>query len=700
MTETESISLSVLSNTEKNKSKEIKWTNDNDYPIRCPQCCSICLLDSFNISEEKFVIKCENQHENIFNSFNEFSAHVIKNLNKIICNKCQCDTTPDLNNMERCNECFLIFCKNCISEHKEKHENSMELDKIDTFCYRHNLRNDYFNNDTKYHICKKCYDEQTKDKFLINYEDYLKTEELFADIDSIDERHKHFENEMQNYKKLMKSIDDWEKSLLNKLNKLKNSLNNYYDLKKAIIEHLFNDDNYDKYNNNFYVLSNYEMFTDLNQIESFVGVANFDIKKNKDKNFVQKSGIFLNLINDFLIKSQDIKQDKIRNLLLEKNRNNIKKEEEKSKLKLSDMKSKNKYKFTNDIKCFTVINEKYIILGCDKGEVNIYESKTSNNENAISKKLSIKEFKNPIKFICEIDNNIIAISDKIGNIKIIEFNEDATNYSLIQEIKSEENKTVHTMIYLPILSYYKNRHHFCMANRNNIFIYKSNKQPKNLFILKENYHDTIQEISIEQPTFIFQESNTLPKESLQNNQNNNDLLSFNLINKKNIYFQIYSLIEINEKYIAAACFNSEDNSYSIKFFDVNNNFELKKSINTKAISGGSYIMNLVENRKVLVIGCINGFQLISTKDLRATNSVKLNMSIISIGVLYDNTLICCTIEDKTNFKQIIEFRYNADSDRILKSDDHVKLESEIWDLKCFNKKIYYILNSSLNIFEK
>jgi len=700
MTETESISISVLSNTEKNKPKETERTNNNNYPIRCPICCSICLLDIFNISEEKFVIKCENQHKNEFNSFNEFSAHTIKNLNEIICNNCKCENNLDLNNMERCNDCFLVFCKNCISGHKEAHENSMELDKIDTYCYRHKMRNEYFNNDTKYHICKKCYDEQTNDKILINYEDYLKIEELFPDKNSIDERYKLFKKEVEESQKLIKSINEWKESLLNKINKLNNSLINYFNLKRAIIENLVNNDNYEKYKNNFYVLSNYEMFTYIEEIESFVDIANYDIEKNRGKDFSLKSDIFIKLINDFLTKLQDFNQDKVRNSLLATNRNNIKKEEEKSKLKLSDMKSKNKYTFPNDIKCFTVINDKYFVLGCDKGEVNFYEYKTSNDKNALSKKLSIKNFKNPIKFICEIDSNTIAISDKIGYIKIIEFNEDATNYSLIQEIKSEGNKTIHSMIYLPILSYYKNRHHFCMANSNNIFIYKSNKQPKNLLILKENYHDTIQEISIEQPTFIFQESNIIPKETLQNNQNKNDFLSFNLINKINIDDEIYSLIEINEKYIAAACFNSEDNFYSVKFFDVNNNFELKKSINTKAISGGSYIMNLVENRKVLVVGCYNGFQLISTKNLSATNSIDFNMSIISIGVLYDNTLICCGIEEKTNFKQIIEFRYNAEIDLILKSDDNVKLESEVWDLKCFNEKIYYILNSSLNIFEK
>jgi hypothetical protein len=340
-----------------------------------------------------------------------------------------------------------------------------------------------------------------------------------------------------------------------------------------------------------------------------------------------------------------------------------------------------------NIKCFTVINnDKHIILGSDVGDIVIYESSILNGEKVIKKRLNIKEFKNPIKFICEIDNNTIAVSDKTSNIKIIELNENLTTYSIIQEIKSDE-KTAYAMIYLPILSYNKNRHHFCMANSNYIFIYKSNKKPKNLLILKENYHDIIEEMSIEQPIPNIQESKI-----------NNDSLSFNLIKNKILNAEAYSLIEINEKYIAAACIGLDKNSY-IKFFDISKNFVLKKDILTDMICGGNYIMNLVENRKVLIVGYNKGFCLISTKTLEIINNVEINLSIISIGILYDNTMVCCTIDDK-NLKKLIEFRYIPDSYNIEASDGSIKLKEEIWDLKCFNNIIYFLFKSSLNIFQK
>ena len=129
----------------------------------------------------------------------------------------------DLNNMERCNNCFLVFCKKCMSEHKEKegHTNSIELDKIDTFCYRHNIRNEYFNNDSKYHICKECYNKLTEDKFIISIEDFIKTEEFFPNRNSINQEYKDVEKEIQICEKLINSLNDWKNNLLNKINKIK-----------------------------------------------------------------------------------------------------------------------------------------------------------------------------------------------------------------------------------------------------------------------------------------------------------------------------------------------------------------------------------------------------------------------------------------------------------------------------------------------
>ena len=693
MTEiTESVVLSSLTNTENNnQNQKIKWINNN-YPIRCPQCSNICLIDDIDVKETKFSIVCDNQHKNVFNSFETFKNDVMKDINRILCNKCKCYNPSNINNMERCNHCFLIFCKKCISEHEktEKYLNKIELNKIDNFCYKHKQRNEYFSIENKYHICKECYNRLTKEKFIIDDDDYIKIEDFFPSINLINKEYKEIEKLIHNYEMLIKSINEWKNELLEKIKKIDNFLNNYYFLKKSIIEHLNNKENYNQYNNNLYVLLNYEMLTKLKSIECYVNIKNKEIQDYKGKNFNLKSNIFLKTISDFPIIVSGINSKSINKLIKEKNKIVIEMEEEdkeKSEIKFSDMKL-NRYKFENKIRCFNMIKDKYIILGLDIGDVPIYEFSKKKDEYIFIKRLDIKEFKKPIKFICQIDNNIIAISDKSSNIKIFELNESLANYSIIQEIKPNKENSIYSMIYLPILSYYNNRHHFCISNDYYIFFYKSNMQPNKLMIFKDNYHGSIQEISIVQPTFIQGVNN-------YNKSNNTKPLNFDLIETIQLNTLAHALIEINEKYIAAACTNIN----SIKFFDVNNKFEEKKSINYINTCGGSYIMNLVDNRKVLIVGTTIGFCFISTKTLEILKKYNKDMSIISLGVFNDNTIICCAI-NKRNENKILQVEYLPENSHIKINNSNFESEDEVWDLKCFDNNIYFISNSDLNIFQK
>ena len=117
----ESVVLSSIANTESNI-QEIKWINNN-YPLRCPECYNICLIEDIDVKEQKFTIICNNQHKNVLNSFETFINNTLKDINKILCNKCKCYNPSKINNMIRCNNCFLIFCKKCISEHEKREDN-------------------------------------------------------------------------------------------------------------------------------------------------------------------------------------------------------------------------------------------------------------------------------------------------------------------------------------------------------------------------------------------------------------------------------------------------------------------------------------------------------------------------------------------------------------------------------------------------
>ena len=378
MTEfTESVALSSIANTENSINQDIKWINNN-YPIRCPECSNICLLEDIDVKGTKFTIICNNQHRNVYNSFETFKNNVMKDINGVLCHNCKCENPSNINSMERCNNCFYIFCKKCISEHEktENYFNKIELNKIDNFCYKHkNQRNEYFSFKNKYHICKECYNELTKEKSIIVDDDYIKIDECFPDITSVNEEYKEIEKLKKNYEMLIKSIYEWKNELLEKINKIENFFKSYYFLKKSIIEHLNNKQNYDQYNNNLYVLLNYEMLTELKSIEHYVNDKNEEIQDYKGKNFDLKSNIFIKAIIDFPIIYSGINRESIDKLIKEKNKLVIEMEEEKkekSQFALNDMELK-RYKFDNKIGCFNMIKNKYIILGLEIGDVSIYE---------------------------------------------------------------------------------------------------------------------------------------------------------------------------------------------------------------------------------------------------------------------------------------------------------------------------------------
>ena len=168
------ISASSISSNKQYKSVSRinnSWDNKN-YIIRCPNCSNIALLN-MDEKENIFCVTCEYHHKNEYKSFITFIENISKNFNNILCYKCK--KNLDKNNIFRCNICFLFLCKNCLQEHKEnnKHNNSIELSKIDTFCYKHYMENKYYNNKGGFHICEKCYKKDIEENYILNNHNYL-----------------------------------------------------------------------------------------------------------------------------------------------------------------------------------------------------------------------------------------------------------------------------------------------------------------------------------------------------------------------------------------------------------------------------------------------------------------------------------------------------------------------------------------------
>ena len=81
--------------------------------------------------------------------------------------------------------------------------------------------------------------------------------------------------------------------------------------------------------------------------------------------------------------------------------------------------------------------------------------------------MEIKLFEKEIKLICELDEDLIGVSDGITSIKIIQYKENYSKYRMVQNIPlKEDSGLVYSMISLPILSSSKKNHYLCTADDN------------------------------------------------------------------------------------------------------------------------------------------------------------------------------------------------------------------------------------------
>ena len=339
-----------------------------------------------------------------------------------------------------------------------------------------------------------------------------------------------------------------------------------------------------------------------------------------------------------------------------------------SKIKLKETISEISLEAKEEIKCFSAFNsEKYIILGIKNGDIIICEfhqnPNYSINNEFFKLKLRFSVFENEIKYICELDKDLIAVSDGKGIIKIIKFYEKISKYSIIQIIRQEEfDNLIYSMISLPLLSSNNKTYYFCIASKNNILIYKSNILPKK----DGNYNN----------------------ESLNEDKN----LNFNLYKNIELNTLTRCLIEANDKYIVASCPKKK----ILIFFDMTNDF--KKVIEIKDISSteGSNIFAIIPNQKILVVACKGGFIYIYIDRKFKMKEVHCTYSVLTLEI-YDNILICSCLDKK--IKKIKQYKINENNHEIKKISERMQNNNEIWKLKLINERLFFLNQQNmLNYF--
>ena len=147
-----------------------------------------------------------------------------------------------------------------------------------------------------------------------------------------------------------------------------------------------------------------------------------------------------------------------------------------------------KLNLDSETNCFCPFNqEKYMLFGLKTGEIKMYQQ---TNKSHFKYVLSMEAFRDQVQHICELDKDLIAATHGKSTIKIIQFKENYSNYTIVQTLSlKEDSGYIYSMIPLPLLSAYSGNHYFCTGDDKHILIFKSNSEPKYLNGKEEDNKD-------------------------------------------------------------------------------------------------------------------------------------------------------------------------------------------------------------------
>ena len=581
--------------------------------IRCPICSNLASIIEANFQKNFFSISCKNEHEDLFinfNSFDSFIENVYKNLENVLCNNCK--KGKNEKEIFRCDKCYLFFCDECKIKHENKfnHLNFRNINDID----------DNFENGTNIKM---------------------------PTTNEINKEYRNIKDNINICEKISKLFNQWINDLTTKFNNYMTLINNYFFLEKIIVSNLKNNYNkiHSKLNNAF--LENYEiLYPNKYFINNYIQSLNQKIN-SCGKSSKERSLIFLKLIQNFdeideyfklnqkpldlTTKSKSEKLNINTNISTEKKISDM----NKIKLDLEEVISFNSFK-----------NDKYLLIGTKKGNLIIYEipqNFTEEKDKLIFKK-NFEICEEELKHICVLNNDIVLISDGNKFIKLIKFDKDILNYTLIQTIDIAYH--FHKLLPLELNSQY-----FCISTDNN-----------NIIIYKENSIDAKEKNFVE-----------------------------NKVIRLNTFVQ--NLMEVNKKYLIACC----PNKNKIIFFDIKNNFKETEEIRGINSSNSYYNLLLINENKILVAATKDGFELISLKNLSKIKSIHCKYSIKCLEKINENTIICYN-EDKSKQNKMRQFSFNEDNNNFTKiSEKIIDDNNDILKLKLINGRIFFINeNSELN----
>ena len=587
----------------------------------------------------------------------------------------RCPICSDLVNIVEANFKKNFFSISCKQEHENDFINynsfssfienvSKNMDNIlCKKCKRSKYETEFFRcNDCYLFFCKECiikHEKEISHSKYININDIDKKCEDTLNFNSRkpgkNEIIKEYNNIKENInicEEITNLFNDWIDDLTKKFNGYILLLNNYFCLEKLIVSNIKTYYNSGQMILNNNIFENYEILHPNKYfINNYVQSLNKKIKLSGNS-LSEKSLLFFKIIqnfeeiDDYFILSQKPLDLVVKSKSEKLNCSNEFNIEE----KISEMKI---IKFDcEQIQSFNSFRDgKFLFTGTKDGNLSIYDI----SQNEVSKKEKfdlIIQFKifEEVKFICIINKYLVLISDGKNNIKILKIEEDISKYNIIQTIVLKYN-ILHNILPLEIISQGIISYNFCISDNNNIAIFnESNTDETNFSELKT--------------------------------------ISLNTIAK--------SLIEVNNKYLIVSC----PKKSKIIFYDIKNDFKEVGDIKGISSSFNNDIFALINDNTILIIGTIDGFQLISIKTFSKIKSIHCKYSIKSLILINKDIIIFCN-EDKNKNNKIRQFQINEKnhnfkkiSERIIDSND------EICKLQLIRGKIYFLKKNGELFFLK
>ena len=644
---------------------------ENDYPVRCPDCWESSRL-SANITKKNYMLMCDQNHKNMYTTFKDLIESSNKKFNSLLCSQCK----KDKDVIYRCNDNNLFYCCEC--KNNDKSKKFINIDDIDNTCSKHDKKYKYYDTIKNKNICEVCFDEE-KENYLKSG-NYIEIEKN-VNYKDIDKNYKKAIENIKMWKNTCKLFNHWLKNFNDIFNEFLTSITNYCLLQLKIVSHVKKKNSLDKFNNNFNIYCNYEAINDL-KTDTFIRETNeyINVKYNKSSDISSMSKFFISIFDNF--KSKDINiEAKCRIVPIKKLSEYVIKPDKKIK-EIKEIKNmfKKKFELESPIKCFIPFNkESFIILGMKTGEIIISEVK---GEDCIEK-LRIKEFDCEIEHLCEIDKNLIIATDINKQTKIIEMDEELKNYIVVKEINFSNYTKIYKTISLPILSYFKNRHYFAVSVDNLIQIYSSNKMPKYLDPPYIQYHNYIEEYSIEQPSIVSDKTNPDKK-------NSEKKLDFDLKKKIKLNYPSENIIEMNDKYLAVAFTKTK----SMKLYNMQKDF-IKEDFDYKdIISQTGSIMKVSKSKTELVISNETGLNVIDFNNIKKVRNIKLKHNFEFFDFFDSNNIVC--LSSNTDNNLIKQYMFKDGFKDMKKVSEFILLnEKKITNFMVIKNKIYYTDDSNI-----